>query len=93
MTQQTRVYVPAATWTQITDGDVTSVTFQVHGNDAIKLKGTTGAVAPTNDLGSLTYRSGQGESAIALAALFPGLSAVRIYVYSKSVCEVTIGNA
>jgi|TARA_R110000868_G_scaffold276708_5_gene536442 hypothetical protein len=93
MTQQTTLTVPAVTWTQITDGDVTAITFQVFGNSAIKLKGAASAVAPTDALGALTYRSGQGESNIALSALFPGITAVRIYVYSESVCEVTVGNA
>jgi hypothetical protein len=73
------------TWTQITDANITEITFQNIGASAIYIQGTVGAVAPgANDLGVL-YRPGEGEAKRALSDLFPGVSgANRVYAKSAS---------
>ena len=93
MAQQTDITVPAATWTQVTDANVTSITFQVRGHGPIYIKGTTSAVAPTDTTGAIVYVSGQGEVNKAMGDLFPGIAAVRVYAYSERVAIVSVGHA
>jgi hypothetical protein len=92
MAQQTDISVPAQTWTQVTDADVTSITFQVRANDAVYIKGTTGAVAPTDTTGAIVYWSGQGELNKSLSDMFPGIAAVRVYAYCDGVATVSVGH-
>ena len=94
MAQNTTVNIPAATWTQITDGNVTAMTFQNISGNFVLVKGTVGATAPTTLPGSLRYNPGQGERNVALADLFPGISGVnRLYVFSDSGAQMVVSNA
>lgn len=94
MAQQTTIELAPATWTQITDADVTSITFQVAANDPVYLLGTVGAVAPSSLEGVLIYRSGQGEMARALSDMFPGVaSATRLYAYCAGRADVIVSHA
>ena len=74
MPQNTNVSLTANTWTQITDANVTNITFQVFSNAPTLIKATNGATAPTDDNGSFQYASTQGERNVALSAMFPGVS-------------------
>ena len=94
MAQNTTVNIPAATWTQITDGNVTAMTFQNISGNFVLVKGTVGATAPTTLPGSLRYNPGQGERNVALADLFPGISGVnRLYVFADSGAQMVVSNA
>ena len=94
MAQNTTVDIPAATWTQITDANVTSITFQNISGNFVRVKGTVGATAPTDLSGSLRYNPGQGERNVALTDLFPGISGVnRVYVFADSGAQVVVSNA
>lgn len=94
MAQNTTINIPAATWTQITDGNVTAMTFQNISGNFVLVKGTVGATAPTTLPGSLRYNPGQGERNVALADLFPGISGVnRLYVFADSGAQVVVSNA
>ena len=94
MAQNTTVNIPADTWTQITDGNVTSLTFQNISGNFVLVKGTVGATAPTTLPGSLRYNPGQGERNVALADLFPGISGVnRLYVFADSGAQMVVSNA
>jgi len=93
MAQNTTLSVPAGTWTQITDADVTNVTFQNIGGVAMFVAGTAGAVVPTSTIGSLQYGPRQGEANVDLADLFPGVAATRIYVFATSNIEVFVSHA
>ena len=94
MAQNTTVNIPAATWTQITDGNVTAMTFQNISGNFVLVKGTVGATAPTTLPGSLRYNPGQGERNVALTDLFPGISGVnRLYVFADSGAQVVVSNA
>lgn len=84
MTQNTTVSLVEDTWTQLTDGDVTAITFQVQRGDDVLVKGTVGAVAPTDNDGAVLYNTGQGEKNATLADLFPGVAATRVYANSLS---------
>ena len=94
MPQNTTVEIPATTWTQITDANVTSITFQNISGNFVRVKGTVGATAPTHLAGALRYNPGQGERNVLLADLFPGISGVnRLYVFADSGAQVVVSNA
>ncbi len=94
MPQNTTVNLPAATWTQITDANVTSITFQNISGSDIRVKGTVGAVAPTDLLGALLYMPYQGERNSAMLDLFPGVAgANRVYAFSVNGGSVAVSNA
>jgi len=93
MAQNTDVTLPIATWTQLTDANVTSITFQNKGGNYILVKGTTSASAPTDDDGAVRYNPGQGERDVFLSELFPGIAAVRVYAYAPTGAEVMVSHA
>ena len=94
MPQNTTVNIPANTWTQITDANVTALTFQNISGNFVRVKGTVGATAPSDLAGSLRYNPGQGERNVALTDLFPGISGVnRLYVFADSGAQVVVSNA
>ena len=92
MAQNTTTTLTAATWTQLTDADVTTITFQNTGSQYIQIKGTTDATAPTDATGALRYNPGQGELNTALADLFPGIAAVRVWAYSDIAVPVMVSH-
>ena len=92
MAQNTTMTLTAATWTQLTDANVTTITFQNTGARYIQVKGTTDATAPTDATGALRYNPGQGELNTALSDLFPGISAVRVWAYSDIAVPVMVSH-
>jgi len=72
MPQNTNVSI-TNDWTMVTDADVTAITFQNVNGYAIQVTGTNGTTAPTAT-GGVVYNPGQGERAVAMADLFPGVS-------------------
>ena len=122
MAQNTTLSVPAGEWTQITNADATSITFQVSGNAIAYIAGTADATAPdgtgawlwtddtpitweddttmrleatspTSTVGAIRYSPNQGELNTALADLFPGMSAARVWVFSTSNISVFVSHA
>ena len=93
MAQNTDIVLPIAAWTQLTDADVTRITFQNKGGNYILIKGTVGATAPTDDDGSVRYNPGQGERNVLLADLFAGIAATRVYAYAPTSSEVMVSHA
>jgi hypothetical protein len=94
MPQNTTIAVPRRTWTQLTDADISSITFQHLGTAFLLIKATTDTTAPTNTTGALRYEPGQGERNVALADLFPGLSARdRVWAYSEEAADVVVSHA
>jgi len=93
MARNTDIPLPTATWTQLTDADVTSITFQNKSGDYILVKGTVGASAPSDDDGSVRYNPGQGERNVSLSDLFPGVAATRVYAYAPTGAEVMVSHA
>ena len=79
--KNTTITIPAAIWTEITDSDVTNITFQVH-TEAMRIAATNGS-APSDLNGSLLYDASEGEINAALADMFPGATgAVRVFAFS-----------
>lgn len=93
MAQNTTITLAAETWTQLTDANITSITFQNISGYHVMVKGTTSAVAPTDDDGAIRYNPGQGERNVLLSDLFPGISATRVYAYAPNGAEVMVSHA
>ena len=95
MPQNTTVAVPARTWTQLTNADVSAIRVQNLNGYPIKIMGTVGAVAPTSDAGALVLAAGQAIAAdLTLAQLFPGVSgANRVYAFSDAPALVSVSHA
>jgi len=90
----TTITVPRNTWTQLTDNDVASITFQILSRDLVMIKATTDTTAPTTSAGAVAYQQGQGERNVAMADLFPGLSgADRLWAFSQNDSEVMVSHA
>jgi len=88
MAQNTTVTLESGVWTQLTNADATSATFQNTGAYYMLVKGTTDATQPTDAIGSIRYSPGQGECNTDLADLFPGLSGVaRLW----ALCDESVG--
>jgi hypothetical protein len=92
MAQNTDIVLPIGAWTQLTDADVTAITFQNKSGNYILVKGTVGATAPTNNDGAIRYNPGQGERSVSLSDLFPGISASRVYAYALNGAEVMVSH-
>ena len=93
MAQNTTTALTGGTWAQLTDADVTSITFQNIGKNYILVKGTTSASAPTDADGAIRYNPGQGELNAALSDMFPGLAAVRVYALCFQPTSVFVSHA
>lgn len=94
MAQNTTINTTANSWVQLTDANITSITFQNVGSNHILIKATVGASAPTDTNGSIRYNPGQGERNSTLSDLFPGVSgANRVYAYATEIVPVVVSHA
>jgi hypothetical protein len=93
MAQNTTIIVAGTTWVQLTDANVTSLTFQNHGTSYALIKGTADATAPTDFAGAVRYNPGQGELNVFLSDLFPGISANRVWAYAPEKTQVMVSHA
>lgn len=93
MARNTTLEIPARTWTQITNDDATFITFQNQSNTPFFLKGTTDATTPVDDDGSIAYPSYSGEKNVALEELFPGIAAVRLFVWAEYEMRLFVSHA
>lgn len=86
MAQNTTLTLQPKTWTQLTNSDISAISFQVISSQVpVMIKATVGAVAPTNETGSVAYNRFEGEAGMALATMFSGLTgANRIYAYTET---------
>lgn len=84
-------------WTEITNGDVSTITFQNKAEGrSVLLSATVGSVAPATVEG-VEYPASVGHFDINLATAFPGVSgANRVWVYSldaKALITVFVSHA
>lgn len=95
MARNADVSIPARTWTQLTNGNVTELRLQVQGRFGIRIKATAGEVPPTNTGGSIEIRPGDGIAGDqTLAQLFPGVAgANRVYAYANGPTSVSVSHA
>ena len=94
MPQNATVAVPARTWTQLTNADVSAIRVQNINGYTIEIMGTVGAVAPTSDAGAIVLAAGQAIAAdLTLAQLFPGVAgANRVYAFSDAPALVSVSH-
>ncbi len=93
MPQNTTVTATPNVWTQVTDANVSAITFQNVSGYHGMFSGTTGATAPTSMAGAIRYNPGQGERSVLMADLFPGIAAVRLWVLSEQAISVMVSHA
>ena len=78
--------IPPATWTDFAGADVSNFTMQP--DDDVLVKGVAGSTAPTDAAGALTFYKGVIARNEAMADLFLGISATRVFIYSERGCTV-----
>ncbi|WPZ28988.1 hypothetical protein T8A63_15345 [Sulfitobacter sp. OXR-159] len=94
MPRHTTLIISSTGWTEITNADVTSLTFQNISGEDLLVAGAPDADPPANEDGALIYQPMQGELNVAIDDLFPGISAVRLFAKTrKSVTKVTVSHA
>lgn len=94
MAQNTDMDLAAQTWTQLTDADVSQISFQNKGGTHIFVKATTDTTAPTTFAGAIRYNPGQGERNVLLSDLWPGLTGRdRVWAYAAGPVTVFISHA
>jgi hypothetical protein len=88
------IIISAKTWTEITSGDVTSITFQNKSAATLmQVQATAGSVTPIGVEGVI-YSPRVGEFGISLASAFPGVpGANRVWVYANQKIEVFVSHA
>ncbi|UXU79587.1 hypothetical protein GB880_007015 [Paracoccus sp. SMMA_5_TC] len=70
-------------WVQLTVADVTAISFQVIAGAEVHITGTDGPVPPGPGAAGWQYAPGQGERNVALADLFPGIAASRVWAQAS----------
>ncbi len=93
MAQNTTLTIAANTWTQLTNSNVATITFQNVGSNHILIKATIDTSEPTDNTGALRYNPGQGERNAALSDLFPGIAGVRVWARPTEVTQVVVSHA
>lgn len=88
------VDIVAGSWTELTDTNVTSITFQNIGQSFILVKGTVDSSAPANASGAFRYNPGQGEVNMKLVDMFLGVpGANRLFAYCDSAGKAVVHHA
>jgi hypothetical protein len=92
--QHRDIPIPAKTWVQLNDGDITSaMTIQSRYPYDILLKPGTTTTLPSNQAGAFLYRPGAGELR-SIASLCPGVSgADNIFAWCSEATIVTVSHA
>lgn len=94
MARSEDIYVPAGVWIEITDADVSEITFQNKSTRGLMhVAATVGSVAPSSVRGVI-YGPGAGEYALRLSNGFPGdPGANRVWVFMEYPAEVFVSHA
>jgi len=94
MAQTTVVNVPALTWTQLTNGDVTTISFENLSEYDCYIAVTTDTTAPTDLTTAALYGPRRGEANLTLADVFDGTSgADRVWAYARDPIDVWVSHA
>ena len=94
MARTTVLSIPALTWTQITNDDVTTITFQNRSEYDCYIAVTTDTNAPTDLSTAVKYGPGQGENSLTLSTAFDGTSgADRVWVYARDPLDFFVSHA
>ena len=92
MAQNTTIFVPANTWTQITNSAATAIRVQPLGDLSalLELQATVGEVPPTNSLGAVRISK---PSYMKLNEIWVGVAgANRVYARCDTAIEVSVSH-
>lgn len=93
MAQNTTIVVPADTWTQLTNADAATITFQNQGSCSVLIKATIDGTAPTDKTGALQYAPGMGEKKMTVADVFLGLTSPdRIWAWASEAVPIMVSH-
>lgn len=84
MARNETIVVNQDSWTQLTNADVTTATWQTTGPADVYIMGAASAVAPVASVDGLIYEVLQGELGRTLADVFSGITPVRLYAKSTN---------
>lgn len=97
MAQHTIKTLAPETWVQLTDADISAITFQNVGDDDVYIVIQTTVSTPTGSPGeNICYRYGPktGERNVTLADMAPGLTSPdRVYAYAENGGAVLVSHA
>lgn len=94
MARNETITLEPGVWTQLTNADVSSVTFQNKSSYDVFVTVQNGTTTPTDMEGALVYPPRHGEAGRDLVDLAPGVSTPnRVFAYSKSGAGVFISHA
>lgn len=79
MAREVTVTVTDSDWTELTNADVTEISFQNIGPGTLLIKGTADATPPTSTAGAYHYGAGDGELGLSLATAFSAVAASRVF--------------
>lgn len=90
---QERVSCTAGAWTELTDADVSTITFMVA-KGRVRVKWTTGSAPADSDTGGFPYEARQGEKNIAVTDMTATASADRLFAFAEGGdAEVVVDHA
>ena len=86
-------HIPGGAWVQLTNADVTAITFANVGTNVVRVTATVGAIAPTSIRGSIPYPPGWGECRD-LSEIWKGVpGANRVWAYAGQPTDVFVSHA
>lgn len=94
--RNTVVAIPAETWTQLTDNDVSALTFKVESGGPVHVLAQNGDTTPTSDPNlQPMYPQNTGEASDrTLAVLYPGVTTPnRVFAWSRVPSRVWVSHA
>lgn len=80
-------------WTELTNSDVTHISFQNLGNEDIEILGSTSATPPADDARGYIWDGKKGAQNLALNELFLGMGAVRLFARTEAATKVRVDHA
>lgn len=89
MPRHDTITIPPRVWTQLTNADVSAVSFQVLGNNPVSIAATAGAVAPAAGPGGtesarVFWTGDHIPATVFLSDLWPGLAgANRLWAWAE----------
>lgn len=94
MAQSATVTLAPETWTQLSNADISAITFQNRSDYDAFVVVQNGTTAPTSFDDALRYAPGQGERNVSLTDLAPGVTTPnRVFAYAKNGGEVFVSHA
>ena len=94
MAKNETVTLTANAWTELTDADVSAITFQNRGQYDVFITVQNGTTTPTSFDDAIRYGPSQGESNVTLANLALGVTTPnRVFAYSKHAVGVFVSHA